>query len=174
MSFKSPRVFIRSALVVIGCGAFNACIGSELPTLDDVTLVLPGFDSLEVELHDRTGEVRADDGALLVRAGLTDWVAFQDTDGDEVPEAIAVVWSSGGGTGTFHELAVFDRARTRWRWRGSAALGDRVRVRVLALEGDRVSLHLTEHGPDDPACCPTVHTIRDFRVGPSGPNEIEP
>jgi hypothetical protein len=141
----------------------------EQPELESAALVLPGFDSISVPLVDGEGTLRDEEGTLRVRAALTDWRVEEDLDGDGVLDAVVVAWSSGGGSGTFMEVVHFrleeDTPRTaRWTWSGSAALGDRVRIRAMALTDGLVELHVTEHGPDDPMCCPTVETIRAFEV----------
>lgn len=141
------------------------------PPLESVDLTLPGFDSAVVALVDGAGERRDESGTLVAEAGLTDWRAVGDFDGDGSSEAIVVVWSSGGGSGTFMELALFTMepggwlSDDAWRWRASRPLGDRVRVRALTVDGTLVEVHLTRHGPDDPMCCPTEKAVVRFRVG---------
>ena len=142
------------------------------PSLAQATIVLAGFDSLEVDLMEGRGEARSGE-ALIIQAGLTDWVLSGDPDGDGDPGAIGVVWASGGGSGTFYELALFELREDSggtpsWLWRGSTSLGDRIRLRALTLDRDVVEVHLTDHGPDDAMCCPTRESMRRFRVTAAG------
>jgi hypothetical protein len=136
--------------------------------LEEAAVTLPSFDSVAVQLQSGRGEVELDDGTIVLRATLTDWRAIVDIDGDGSPDAVAVVMSHAGGTGTFMELAVFALNGRRWIWRGSVSLGDRVSVRVLAVEGDTVLVRMVTHGPEDPMCCPTFQEERRFRLGPGG------
>jgi len=152
--------------------------------LDATELVVPAFDSARLSLVDGVGEVRAPDGTLLVEGGVTEWRATGDFDADGTQEALVVTWSSGGGTGTFMDLALFveraagdtpDAAGTMWAWQASEPLGDRVRVRALTVDRDRVEVRVTRHGPDDPMCCPTERASLAFRIhgGTLVPEEAE-
>jgi hypothetical protein len=139
------------------------------PRVGDVDVVLPGFDSLRVRLVDGSGEVRGSDDVVVARVGLTDFRVVDDLDGDGLTDAVVIGWSSGGGSGTFIELMHFVAHGDRvsdvvWTWAGSVLLGDRVRVRALAATGDRIEVHTTEHGENDPLCCPTVDVLRVYGV----------
>jgi len=157
------------ALVV----AMAACEGaptSELPPLEQAEMALGGF-AVTIS-PDTVGiwEGRSADGALLVRVGLTEWRVIDDLDGDGKTDALAVLWTSGGGTGTFMELASFQLDSTagaggvRWLRSGAVSLGDRVRIRAMTESSGIVELHVTRHGPDDAMCCPTVDTVLSFAV----------
>lgn len=157
------------ALVV----AMAACEGaptSELPPLEQAEMALDGF---AVTLSpDTVGiwEGRSSDGTLLVRVGLTEWQVVGDLDRDGTPDALAVLWTSGGGSGTFMELASFQLDSTagaggvRWLRSGAVSLSDRVRIRAMTESSGTVELHVTRHGLDDPMCCPTVDTVLSFEV----------
>ena len=43
-------------------------------------------------------------------------------------------------------------------------LGDRVRIEGGSIEDGIIRLDLVEHGPDEPACCPT-HTVSRYYDG---------
>ena len=157
------------AVLLCACGE-----AAPPPSLQDAQIVFTGFDSVTMEL--RRGEGEAVEGDMVVaRGGITDWVIEGDPDGDESTEALAVAWVSGGGGGTFMELALFELTpgSGAWRWQGAVALGDRVRVRAMTLDDDTAELHLTEHGPDDAMCCPTERVVRRFRVTPSGIEAVD-
>jgi hypothetical protein len=161
-----------AALAAVATAACGEAEPAPPPTLADATLVFAGFDSLSVDLSEGQGEVREGE-VVVARAGLTDWVVQGDLDGNGTPEAVAVVWVSDGGSGTFFELALLELSKDAdgvpdWSWRGSALLGDRIRVRALTLDEAMVELHVTDHGPEDGMCCPTHKTVRRFRVTPNG------
>jgi hypothetical protein len=172
---RGPSVLAGIAvLAAAGCGDDTP---APLPELADATYVFPAFDSLSVQMVDGEGTVERE-GVTLLRAGVTDWVLHDDIDEDGSPEAIVVVWSSGGGSGTYYDVALLEVAddvdgKPHWMWRGSSALGDRVRVRALTLAGDVLGVHLTRHGPDDEMCCPTEEVELQLRVGDRRFTEVE-
>jgi hypothetical protein len=177
MMRRAPRASAFCALLLTAaCGARD----SALPPLESAALVLPGFDSAVVALTDGAGERRDGSGTLVAEAGLTDWRAVGDFDVDGSTEAIVVVWSSGGGSGTFMDLALFTMepggwmSEASWRWRASRPLGDRVRVRALTVDGTLVEVHLTRHGPDDAMCCPTEQAVLRFRAEKGRLEELAP
>jgi heat shock protein HslJ len=82
-------------------------------------------------------------------------VAFGDMDGTPGNEAVAVLSSSGGGSGEFVHIAVFGVRDGQLVNLGTAEVGDRVRLRTLWLEKGKAIMDVVEAGPKDPACCPT-------------------
>jgi heat shock protein HslJ len=110
------------------------------------------------------GEPFVAGGASAPRAGLVDDFRLSgDLDGDGAEEAVVLLWSSSGGSGTFDYLAVLDRdANGAVINRATAALGDRVKVRAAAIEGGRVVVDAVQAGPDDAACCPGQKMRRTF------------
>jgi len=103
-------------------------------------------------------------GASAPRAGLAaDFILTGDIDGDTAAEAVVLLWSSGGGSGTFDYLAVLDRdAEGAVINRAIAPLGDRVRVRSAVIEDQHIVVHTVQAGPDDAACCPGQKMRRTF------------
>lgn len=165
---RAGAVSVLGSLCILGL--LEGCSRSEPvepPPLGEVEVVLSGFDSLRVQLEDGAGEVTSRDGVLIARASLTEWRVVGDLDRDGRLDALVVARSTGGGSGTFVDLmhlVLVDAgdASSAWGWAGAVPLGDRVRVRALTEADGRVELHLTEHGPDDPLCCPSVDTVRTF------------
>jgi heat shock protein HslJ len=82
-------------------------------------------------------------------------VAFGDMDGTPGNEAVAVLSSSGGGSGEFVHIAVFGVRDGQLVNLGAAEVGDRVKLRSLWLEKGKAIMDVVEAGPQDPACCPT-------------------
>lgn len=90
-----------------------------------------------------------------------------DLDGDGREDVALILLGSGGGSGVFVDLAVvLDRNGVPVH-AASAALGDRVQVNGLSIEGSDVIVDLTQQGPGDPACCPTQNVKRRFRFADS-------
>jgi len=82
-------------------------------------------------------------------------VAFGDMDGTPGNEAVALLSSSGGGSGEFVHVAVFGVRDGQLVNLGTAEVGDRVKLRSLWLEKGKAIMDVVEAGPKDPACCPT-------------------
>jgi len=99
--------------------------------------------------------------ASEVAVRLTDKVAFGGPGGDT---AAIVVQSSLGGSGTFYELALLSRRAEGWVNTDTVLLGDRVKVRAVAIEGNVVTADLLTHAPGEPLCCPTAETRRRFEI----------
>lgn len=112
------------------------------------------------------GEPYVEGGASAPRAGLAaGFLLAGDLDGDASEEAVVLVWSSTGGSGTFDYLAILDRdADGAVINRATAPLGDRVKVRSAAIEGGRVVVDVVQAGPEDAACCPGQKMRRTFAL----------
>lgn len=103
------------------------------------------------------------EGALVVpgspvrpRAGLAGTLVMTgDLDHDGRPEAVVVLWSSTGGSGERLYLAILGRDGSRVKNLATAAIGDRVKIRRIRLNQNRILLDAVTHGPDEPLCCPT-------------------
>lgn len=112
------------------------------------------------------GHVQLDDGVSDAGGGtaaLDSAYAEGDLDGDAQPEAVAVLATSAGGSGTFFDLVVVQRRGGRLVHAASAPLGDRVEVRQITIdEGGRIRVQLLAHAPYDPFCCPSLDTTLTF------------
>jgi hypothetical protein len=90
--------------------------------------------------------------------------AVGDLDGDRVVDAAVVLIASGGGSGSFRELAaVLNRGGTPYQ-AASAPLGDRVKVQSTAIHAGQIQVRMLSQGAGDPLCCPTVETIRAYTL----------
>ena len=92
------------------------------------------------------------------RPELTLWaptVHFGDLDGQPGSEAVAMLSSTGGGSGEFVWIAVFGMREGQLANLGTAAVGDRARLQSLWLERGKIVMDVVEAGPGEPACCGT-------------------
>ena len=105
-------------------------------------------------------------GASAPNAGLAGKLFLSgDMDGDGQEEAVVLLYTSGGGSGTFDYVALLARDESgRVVNTGTAPLGDRVRIRDARLEGGTVTLNVVQAGPDDAACCPGQKFERQFAL----------
>jgi heat shock protein HslJ len=103
-------------------------------------------------------------GASAPRAGLAgDFLLHGDVDGDGAEEAVVLLWSSSGGSGTFDYVAVLDRdVNGAVTPVAITPLGDRVKVRSASIEDGRIAFDVVQAGPGDAACCPGQKMRRTF------------
>ena len=139
-----------------------------LEQLRDGLYHLPLLGDEETPIRFRGGQrsIRYGVGATeRVEAGLVgDLAAFGDLDGDDVADAAVVAFVNTGGSGTFiHVLALRDREGTPVQ-AGRQFLGDRVRVKSIAISGGHIFVTMDAHGPDDGLCCPSIETSRAFTL----------
>jgi hypothetical protein len=82
--------------------------------------------------------------------------AFGNLNNDELTDAVVILVENYGGTGQFvHIGAVLSRAGQPVH-ADSFLLGDRVAVNTLDVQNSEIVAALTVHGPEEPACCPSV------------------
>jgi heat shock protein HslJ len=110
------------------------------------------------------GVPHVEGGASAPRAGLLrDFQLSGDLDGDAADEAVVLLWTSAGGSGTFDYVAVLDRGDEGSAYnRATTPLGDRVKLRGAAIVDRTVVLETVEAGPGDAACCPGQKLRRTF------------
>lgn len=91
-------------------------------------------------------------------------VAYGDLNGDGGTDAAVVLVSDSGGSGTFVYLAAVESRDGAPNNLATLLLGDREQVRSLTIEDGRLIAKLLSHAADDPACCPSLETIREFKL----------
>ena len=88
-----------------------------------------------------------------------------DLDGDGAEEAVFLLWTSSGGSGTFDYLVALGRSANGLAVTlATAALGDRVKFRSAEITGGRIVLEVLQAGPEDAACCPGQKMRRMFAL----------
>ncbi len=90
--------------------------------------------------------------------------ALGDLNGDGADDAAVILVANTGGSGSFFILAVMLNDGGKPRQAASTDLGDRVVVKSLAIQTGIITVRMKVHGPNDPACCPTVHTSWHYRL----------
>ena len=91
-------------------------------------------------------------------------IAFGDLNSDKKEDAAVIVYSSGGGTGTFRELAVVINKDGDPYYLTSTYLGDRVKINSISINSGIIILDITTHTPEDPMCCPTLNKIVKYEL----------
>lgn len=74
---------------------------------------------------------------------------------DEQDAAAVIIAESGGGSGTFVNLALIVDQDGTAEHVASAPLGENVVVQELAIDNNQITLAMLTQGPDDPLCCPS-------------------
>lgn len=145
---------VAAALLVAsaGCGRRARHEGAlSLDSLRNATYLSDYGPDSTVHLSDG----RWDDPEENVSVVLSDYIAWGDVTGDGRPDAAVVLETASGGTGDFRHVAlVVDRGGHPVNV-GVALLGDRVRVKMIAVEHGEIVIEMIAHGPGEPLCCPT-------------------
>lgn len=114
-----------------------------------------------VELAD--GEYRAPaapGSASEIVVQVVEPIAFGELNGQ--PAAAVVLASSGGGSGTFMELAIVMEQDGQPVDVASTSLGDRAQINSVTVENNQIAIDMVTHGSDDPMCCPTQPALKTY------------
>ena len=91
--------------------------------------------------------------------------AFGDLDGDETGDAAVLLAVNGGGTGTFHELAILANKGGKPVYAATKrGLGDRNIVGTLSITNRLVIIDMKVQGPADSLADPTKKVRWKFRL----------
>jgi len=184
VSRRSIAWILTACLVLTSCRSF----ASDAPTPDSAStsISLPetatpapdyvtrvrnakyqlGFvDSLRVvQLTDGKFEQGTLGGEDYVSVTVTDLIAHGDLNGDGSDEYAAVIAENYSGSGVFTFLAVFEDVKGELVFRTSSYIGDRPQLNELSIKNQKIFLDAVVQKPDDPMCCPTLHTTRHYRL----------
>lgn len=110
---------------------------------------------------------------LINREG---WIDFGDLNGDGTEDAVFLLAVNSGGSGQFTYLTTVLNINgimqpLRAEFLGdlgfAEALRDRVEVKSVKINSDRVIVDLITQDTDDPLCCPTKEVTRVYNIQPS-------
>ena len=91
-----------------------------------------------------------------------------DLDGDATDEAVVLLNHAPGGTGQLLHLAVVARKNGKIQNVATAPLGDRVQIRDIRIEKQRLLVDVVRSGPKDAMCCPGELTTLGWTLEPGG------
>jgi len=187
----SVRLFLILTLATLACGSLTPALptpASSSPTPAPVIestqppetpTAAPGFvalirnalyqlgatDALKVvQLTDGKIEQGTPGGADFISVFVTDFIELGDLNGDDVPEAAALVSENYGGSGVFVFLATYANVNGTPAFQTSTMVDDRPQLNALSIENNEIFLDATIHGSEDPMCCPTLKTTRHYRL----------
>lgn len=104
------------------------------------------------------------DSAAELVIMLSQEVAYGDLDGDGAEDAAGVLVTNSGGSGTFRHLAAVLNDNESARNVATLFLGDRVKVKSIAIKSGEIVVEMITHGPNDPLCCPTVDVTQKYAL----------
>lgn len=131
-------------------------------TYNNITIHSGVIPSGTVTLTDGRYENDAD---MIISVLDTSKLQFGDVNGDGKDEAVLLLHSNTGGSGTFTELVVAGAADNQVFDIATTLLGDRVTVYgVLITDTDKIMVDMLTQGPEDPFCCPTLRINAEFAL----------
>jgi heat shock protein HslJ len=119
------------------------------------------------------GEPYVEGASARPRVQLFDELsATGDLQRDGGVEIVVLVTEMSGGTGENLYLAVMREEDGTAANVGTALVGDRVKIRSMAIVGDRLRLEVLQAGPDDAMCCPGELATREWAFTDAGFTEV--
>jgi len=104
-------------------------------------------------------------GASRPTAGLVrDFILKGDLNGDETPEQVVFLWESEGGSGVYYFLSVLTVRDGKLVNVATTEMGDRIQVMGGKIEKGEIRLDVIQHGPKDPACCPSQKATQVWKL----------
>jgi hypothetical protein len=99
-----------------------------------------------------------------VKVEVSDFIALGDLTADGVNEAAAIVSEYHGGSGVFVFLAVYSEQDGEPVFITSSFVDDRPKIGGVEINNNEIRLEATVHRLDEAMCCPTLETIRHYRL----------
>jgi hypothetical protein len=115
-----------------------------------------------VQLEDGRYQEGSLTGSDYVSVTVTDFIVRGDLNSDGENEAVAIVAENYGGSGTFVFLVVYEYRNDEAVFLTSIFLDDRPLIKHLAVEAGEIFVDVVVHDNDDPMCCPTARTTRNY------------
>jgi hypothetical protein len=160
---KRSSILLAVALMLAACGSPKTSDALTAEALQNAEYQTEWTPEGAVRLED--GEYRAPaapGSASEIVISLTEYMAVSELDGQ--PAAAVILYSSGGGSGTFYELHIMVEKNGQPHDVAWTQLGDRVQINSLAIEGSKITVDMVTHGPDDPMCCPTQQVVQTYAL----------
>ena len=95
---------------------------------------------------------------------LTTYAVFGDVTGFGSEDAVVVLVSKPGGSGSFYDLAVVRKQDDTLTNIARIQLGDRVQIKNLQIEDGEIVVEMLTQGPNDPMCCSTQNVSNRYAV----------
>jgi len=99
-----------------------------------------------------------------LKVQVNDPIASGDLTADGISEAAMIVSEYRGGSGVFDFLAVYAEQNDQAIFQTSTFIDDRPKIEGLEIKDNEIRLAATVHRLDEPICCPTLETLRHYRL----------
>ncbi len=127
---------------------------------------------MNAEYRLKCGKIKLTDGVFEnpiegAHHSSTEWPGkfdFGDLNGDGAADAVAILWSFVGASGTWVELVAIKNQKGHPRQAAALNLGNKVNIKSLSINSGLISLEIVRHSPSDPMCCPSVHFLEKYRL----------
>jgi heat shock protein HslJ len=162
--------FIKILCLVLAtvCAIQTGSAADGLPTIEELAnATYSGVEDSPVTLSNGhwQGAPYVEGGASRPRVGLVeDFYITGDLNADGKPEAVVMLWQSGGGTGSYTYIAVMSRQNGDIKNISTALVGDRVKLKSAAIEAGEIVLEVLQAGENDAMCCPTMLATRRWSL----------
>lgn len=173
--FAKATLFVTSIILILavsGCGqSTSAQPATVTPGLSVESIKNTEYQSelagnKKVKLVNGTyEEASAPNSASKTNVVLVDsMTAFGDLNSDGIGDAVAILASNGGGSGTFIDLAAVLNQGGKPNHVASVKLGDRVKVEAISVSSGTIVLNYLKQGPNDPLANPTQKTTEKYKL----------
>ena len=124
------------------------------------------IESREILLEDGVASAPAAPGsASIIRTSVLEGPAFADIDGDNEKDAVVILRDEPGGTGIFYFVSTLLTNNGAQRSSNSLLLGDRIRIKEIAIESGLISIKILDRASGDAmAVAPSVEKTLTFRL----------
>jgi len=126
---------------------------------------IPGFENPEkgewVQLNNGQFSRRNPDNPLFVDIIK---IAVGHLSNNQTKDAAVIYGYNTGGSGFFKLLCAVINENGRPKNIAIADLGDRTKINSLRIQSGKIIIDMVAHGPNDPACCPTVKKIARYSL----------
>jgi hypothetical protein len=102
--------------------------------------------------------------AGYLKVEVSDFIALGDLTADGINEGAVIVSEYHGGSGVFVFLAVYSEQDGEPVFSTSVFVDDRPKIGGLEIKNNEIRLGATVHRLDEAMCCPTLETIRHYRL----------
>jgi hypothetical protein len=133
--------------------------------LNNSRYMIPSWESPDqgewVQLKDGEFTRRNPDNPLFVNVVK---IALGHLSNYQSKDAAVIYAYNTGGSGFFMVLCAVINDQGKPKNIALADLGDRVKINSLSIQAGKIILDMVVHGPNDPACCPTVKKIATYKL----------
>jgi len=163
---------LLALVLVIGVSLPRVSRADSAPTLKELKNALYlGIEGLKnpVKLVDGRWEGRPAKKGSAIRPVVSfagDFSLTGDLDGDGAEEAVVLLNYAPGGTGQLLHLALVTRKKDKIENVATALIGDRVQIRDVRREKNRLLVDVVRSGPKDAMCCPGEVTTLGWTLEP--------